>query len=208
MILLPILTAVLGAILGTWVSYRLRKRRRRRKALEEIEIALSQVQRYCFKLNDDVLSAEPDHFPYEDLKMTEEEAANIVERIRTTADNLERHVFEATRILRKHPSLPYKSEIIEALYSNELPTIEERAFQVGEIRGKIRDEIESYWLDKGGETLEELNEHRFNDHASMEDIFNSSSPPSPSLTETGLRGYISTARLGLGEILERQQSNS
>jgi len=208
MIFLPILTAVLGTAFGAWLSHGLRKRRRRRKALEEMEITLSKIQRYCWDINAALISSDPRGFPDEELKMTEDEAEKVVARTRKSVDNLDRHAFEATRILRKHPSLPYKSEIIEALYSEEFPTIEDRAWQIAELRGKIHDEIESYWFDKGGQTLKQLDEHQPGGHVSTEDIHNASSPPSPSLTETGLRCYIHTVRFSLGEILEKQKNDN
>lgn len=206
--IVAILTLTLGIIGGAAADRCLQHRRRRRTALEEIEIVLSQVQRYCRKLNGDTVATNPETFPYDKLDMKEDEATNIVKRLQTTADNLERHAFEATKILRKYPSLPYRSEIIEALYGEDFPTIEERAQRIAKIRGDIHDEIEAYTFDKGGELLQEIDEYRPGGHVSMEDIRNPVTPPSPSLTEMGLRSYISTARFGLGEILGRQQSDN
>ena len=132
---IPILTLILGIIGGAAADRYLQRRRRRRKALEEIETVLFQIQRYCWKLNGEITVTNPETYPYELTEMTTEETRGIMRRLSSATENLKKRAFEATRILRKYPSLPYRSEILDVLYGEDFPTIEERAWRIAEIRG-------------------------------------------------------------------------
>ena len=204
---IPILTLILGIIGGAAADRYLQRRRRRRKALEEIETVLFQIQRYCWKLNGEITVTNPETYPYELTEMTTEEARGIMRRLSAATENLERRAFEATRILRKYPSLPYRSEILDVLYGEDFPTIEERAWRIAEIRGSLQEEIKGYAFYKRGEFLEQLEEHR-SGHVSTEKVHNPGESQSPSLTESDLMSYITAARDGLHEIMERQEATN
>ncbi|MEF8817044.1 MAG: hypothetical protein V5A58_09650 [Salinibacter sp.] len=197
---IPILTLILGIIGGAAVNRYLQRRRRRRRALEEIETVLFEIQRYCWKLNGEITVTSPETYPYGVTEMTTEEAQGIMRRLSTATENLERRAFEATRILRKYPSLPHRREILDALYGEDFPTIEERAWRIAEIRGRLHDEIKGYAFDTGGEFLEQVEEYR-SGHVSAAEVHNHGESLSPILTESGLRSYITAARDGLHEIM-------
>ena len=97
---IPILTLILGIIGGAAADRYLQRRRRGRKALEEIETVLFQIQKYCWKLNGEIIVTNPETYPYELTEMTTEEARGIMRRLSAATENLERRAFEATRILR------------------------------------------------------------------------------------------------------------